>query len=124
MNTIQKRFLLFLGGCIPMRLAMVLLAKYIPLVYLPWMGYITLIMAFGFMYLYFTNQRQTGAETFGQPIWWRPFRIIHGLFYFIFSLLAIYKYANAYLILLFDTLIGLGLFLWHHYSEGNFQKLF
>ncbi len=100
MNTIQKRFLLFLGGCIPVRLAMVLLAKYIPLVYLPWM------------------------ETFGQPIWWRPFRIIHGLFYLIFSLLAIYKYANAYLVLLFDTLIGLGLFLWHHYTEGNFDKLF
>jgi len=48
MNTIQKRFLLFLGGCIPARLALVGLAKYLPNKYLPYLGYITLLMALGF----------------------------------------------------------------------------
>ena len=64
MNTIQKRFLLFLGGCIPARLALVGLAKYLPNKYLPYLGYITLLMALGFLYLYFTGSRKVGQETF------------------------------------------------------------
>jgi hypothetical protein len=123
MNTIQKRFLLFLGLCIPSRLALVGLAKYLPNKYLPYLGYITLIMAMGFLYLYFTGARKVGAETFGQPIWWSKFRIIHGLLYLIFSYYAINRYASAYLFLLYDTLIGLGLFLIYHYSVGDFNKL-
>jgi hypothetical protein len=123
MNTIQKRFLLFLGGCIPARLALVGLAKYLPNKYLPYLGYITLLMALGFLYLYFTGARKVGQETFGQPIWWSKFRIIHGLLYLVFSYYAINRYANAYLFLLYDTFIGLGLFLIHHYSVGSFNKL-
>ena len=120
----QKRFLLFLGGCIPSRLLLVGLAKYMPLVYLPYLGYMTLVMGLGFLYLYFTGERKVGAETFGHPIWWRNYRIIHGIFYLVFSYYAIHKYANAYLFLLYDTLIGLGLFLVHHYSMGDFIKLY
>jgi hypothetical protein len=123
MNTIQKRFLLFLGGCIPSRLALVGLAKYLPNKYLPYLGYITLLMALGFLYLYFTGSRKVGQETFGQPIWWSKFRIIHGILYLLFSFYAINGYANAYLFLLYDTFLGLGLFLIHHYSVGNFKKL-
>ena len=123
MNTIQKRFLLFLGLCIPSRLLLVALAKYMPNKYLPYLGYITLLMALGFLYLYITGTRKVGAETFGQPIWWSKFRIIHGLFYLLFSFYAINHYSSAYLILLYDTLIGLGLFLVHHYYAGNFNKL-
>ena len=123
MNHIQKRFLLFLGGCIPARLFLVALAKYMPNNYLRYLGFITLLMALGFLYLYFTGARKVGVETFGQPIWWNKFRIIHGLLYFIFSYYAINGYASAYLILLYDTLIGLVLFLIHHYSVGNFNKL-
>lgn len=123
MNTIQKRFLLFLGLCIPSRLALTGLAKYLPNKYLPYLGCITLLMALGFLYLYFTSSRKVGQETFGQPIWWSKFRIVHGLLYLIFSYYAINRCASAYLFLLYDTLIGLGLFLVHHYSAGNFNKL-
>lgn len=110
----QKRFLLFLGGCIPARLALTALAKYLPLQYLPYMGLVTLMIASGFLYLYFTGKRTSGLETQGAPIWWMKFRIFHGLMYLAFSLLAFNYYRNAYRILFVDTIIGLGLFLIHH----------
>jgi hypothetical protein len=81
-------------------------------------------MALGFLYLYFSGARKVGPETFGQPIWWNKFRIIHGILYLLFSFYAINRYANAYLFLLYDTLIGLALFLGHHYSVGDFNKLY
>ncbi len=115
MKDLQKRQLIFLGGCIPTRLALVGLAKYLPNKYLPYLGLVTLSIALGFIYLYFTGKRTVGPETLGQPIWWRPFRIIHGLFYLIFSILAFQRYNKAYIFLLIDTFIGLGLFLQHYY---------
>jgi len=124
MNSMQKRFLMFLGGCIPVRLFIVWLAKTSPLKYLPYLGYIALLPAFGMLYLYFTGKRTSGPETQGAPIWWVPFRIVHGLFYFFFAFFAIYKIANAYQFLLADVFIGLCLFLWHHYNKGDFKKLF
>ena len=83
MTPMQKRFLLFLGGCIPARLVLTALAKYLPLQYLPFLGLITLSIAIGFIYLYFTGKRTIGFETQGAPIWWSKFRIIHGLILFI-----------------------------------------
>ena len=124
MNAIQKRFLLFLCGCIPVRIAIVLLAKYTPLIYLPYLGYLALILAFGFLYLFFTGKRTTGIETQGAPIWWSKFRIFHGIFYLLFSIYAIKRISTAYQFLLADVCVGLGLFLWHHYTAGSFPKLF
>lgn len=124
MTPIQKRFVLFLGGCIPARLALTALGKYLPLPYLPYLGLITLAIAIGFLYLYFTGKRTSGLETQGAPIWWMKFRIIHGLMYLLFSFFAFNYIRNGYLILLADTLIGLVLFLIHHYQAGDFQTLF
>ena len=124
MNDIQKRFALFLGGCIPARVFIVFLAKNTPLRYLHYLGYIALIPAFGFLYLYFTGKRQTGLETQGAPIWWANFRILHGLLYLLFAFYAINKISSAYKILFLDVVIGLILFLWHHFINGNFKKLF
>ena len=114
MTPLQKRFIMFLGGCIPTRLALTALAKYIPPHYLPYLGLVTLAIAIGFLYLYFTGKRQTGPETQGAPIWWMKFRALHGLLYLLFSGLAFMRYKNAYIVLLVDTIIGLGLFLMHH----------
>lgn len=114
LTPLQKRFLFFFGGCIPSRLALTVLAKYSPPKYLPYLGFVTLIIAIGFLYLYFTGKRKTGFETQGAPIWWMKFRVIHGLLYLLFSGLAFMRYKNAYIVLLIDTLIGLGLFLMHH----------
>jgi len=116
LTPIQKRYLLFLGGCIPTRLALTALAKYISPQYLPYLGLVTLAIAIGFLYLYFTGKRQTGFETQGAPIWWMKFRIMHGLLYLLFSVLAFMRYKNAYIVLLVDTIIGLGLFLMHHHN--------
>lgn len=123
MKAIQKRFLLFLGGCIPARLFVVWLAKITPLNYLPYLGALALFPAIGFLYLFFTGKRQIGLETQGAPIWWAPFRLIHGLIYFGFAYAAIQQVAMAYQILLLDVCLGLGLFLWHHYTVGSFAQL-
>jgi len=120
MTPMQKRLLLFLGGCIPARLALTAIAKYLPLKYLPFLGILTLIIAIGFLYLYFTGKRTTGPETQGAPIWWMKFRIIHGLMYLLFSLLAFNYIRNAYRILFADTILGLVIFLIHHYQAGDF----
>jgi hypothetical protein len=124
MNDIQKRVLLFLGLCIPARFGLAILAKNIPIKYLHFVGYIGLLISLGFFYLYFSGRRNTGAETFGKPIWWKNFRIVHAFFYLMFAFYAIKKYANAYMFIIYDTLFGLGLFLWHHYTSGNFEKVF
>lgn len=124
MNAMQKRFLLFLGACIPSRLFIVWLAKKTPLNYLPYLGYLALLPAIGFLYLFFTGKRTSGLETQGAPIWWSRFRIIHGLLYLLFAYYAINQNKNAYQILLADVCLGLFLFLGHHYSAGNFPKVF
>jgi len=122
MNDIQKRFLLFLCGCILVRTILVIIAKNNQ-EYLPIMGYLALIPAFGFLYIYITNSRQTGPEVFNQKIWWNDLRPIHCLLYLLFGMLAIRKDKNSWVILLFDVIIGLLAFLHFHYTEGNFGKL-
>ncbi len=124
MNTIQKRFLLFLFGCIGTRLAFTLLARAISSSYLPYLGYIALLPVIGWFYIIFIGSRDTGAEVFGEKIWWKNLRIFHMILYATFAYLAINKNKDAWLILLVDTLFGLLLFLLHHYRGGNFKKLF
>ena len=116
MKNIDKRILIFLGACIPARIMLALLAKNISTKYLQYLGYITLIISFSFLYLYTTNKRLIGTETFGSPIWWAKFRIIHGLLYLLFSIYAIKQNTNAYLFLFIDTFIGLLLFINNHYN--------
>lgn len=123
MNNIQKRFLLFLCGCIPARLALAYLAKIIPLNYLPFMGYFTLIIAFGFIYIFLTGSRKSGPETFGEKIWWNNLRPIHALLYLIFTYYAFNKIRSAWIYLLYDVILGLISFLIFHYYNGDFQKI-
>jgi len=123
MKDIQKRFFLFLLLCIPIRIIFVLVAKTINKKYLPYCGYIGLIISIGFAYIYIFNKRKTGNETFGKKIWWNNLRPIHSLLYLIFAYLAINKKKTAYIPLLFDVIIGLISFLIYHYSIGSFVKL-
>ena len=120
MTPLQKRIALFLFGCIPTRLAFAAAAAYSPISYLPYLGLISLMISIGFLYLYFSGKRTTGPETQGAPIWWMPFRIIHGLLYLLFALLAFNKVKNAYIVLLIDTFIGLLLFINNHKSHLGF----
>jgi len=52
MNTIQKRFLLFLIGCIGTRFLFVYVAKNVDTQYLQYLGYLALLPAIGFFYIY------------------------------------------------------------------------
>lgn len=122
MNNIQKRFLLFLFGCILTRsLFVVISKKYID--YLPIMGLVALLPAIGFFTIYFNNSRQTGAEVFNEKIWWNNLRPLHGSLYLIFALMALNKNPNSWLVLLLDVIIGLTSFLYFHYKQNNFSKL-
>ena len=123
MNTIQKRFLLFLIGCIGTRSLFVYLAKNANTTYLPYMGYLALLPAMGFIYLFLTGSRKTGAEVFGDKIWWNDLRPIHGLLYLLFAYNAINKNNGAWVYLLVDVIIGVTSFLWFHYYNGDFSKL-
>lgn len=116
MNDIKlKRILLFLFGCIFLRLFFVYITKTISIQYLPLLGYIALLPAIGFSYIYFTGTRQTGPETFGQKIWWNNLRPIHSILYFLFAYFAITKQQDiAWKVLLLDVSIGLFAFTIFH----------
>ena len=123
MNIIQKRFLLFLIGCIGTRSLFVYLAKIANIHYLKYMGYLALLPAIGFVYLFVTGTRKTGPEVFGDKIWWNDLRPIHALLYFLFSYNAIIGNKFAWIYLLVDVIIGLISFLAFHYYNGDFKKL-
>jgi hypothetical protein len=123
MNDIQKRFLLFLIGCIGTRTLFVLLAKNAGPKYLPLLGYLALLPAIGFIYIYLTGSRKTGAEVFGGKIWWNDLRPFHALLYFLFAYNAINGNTNSWMYLLIDVVFGLLSFLIFHYRNGDFSKL-
>ena len=123
MNNLQKRFLMFLIGCIGVRSLFVIIAKYINTKYLKYLGYLALLPAIGFIYIYLTGSRKTGPETFGEKIWWNNLRPIHSMLYFLFAYNAINGNKQAWIYLLVDVLFGLISFLIHHYVNGDFFKL-
>jgi hypothetical protein len=120
MNHIQQRILMFLIGCIGVRSLFVIIAKYINTNYLKYLGYLALLPAIGFMYIFLTGSRKTGAETFGEKIWWNNLRPIHSILYFLFAYNAIIGNKQSWIYLLVDVLFGLISFLIHHYMKGDF----
>ena len=109
-----KKYLLFLIGCIGTRFVLVYIAKNISTQMLKYMGYLLLLPAIGFFYIYFTGIRKTGPEVFGDKIWWNSLRPIHGILYLLFSYNAIIGNHNAWIFLLVDVLFGLTSFLVYH----------
>ena len=123
MTDIQKRFLLFIIGCIGTRSLFVYLAKNAGPKYLPLLGYLALLPAIGFMYIYLTGSRKTGAEVLGDKIWWNNLRPIHSLLYLLFAYNAIIGNNKSWMYLLLDVIFGLVSFLVFHYKNGDFSKL-
>ena len=123
MNDIQKRFLLFLIGCIGTRALFVYVAKNTSAKYLQLLGYLALLPAIGFIYIYLTGSRKTGGEVFGEKIWWNDLRPIHSLLYFLFAYNAIIGNNKAWIYLLVDVIFGLSSFLIFHFKNGDFKKL-
>lgn len=123
-SSIQKRFMLFLGGCIPMRLLLVLLAKYGNKIILQVMGLFAIVIGLGFMIIYIGNYRKTGMETGGDVIWWNNIRPVHAFLYLFFAWSVFYGYTNkSWHILLLDVIIGLIAFIIFHLQQGNFKHL-
>jgi len=123
MNTIQKRFLLFLVGCIGTRSLFVYLAKTVNSTYLRYMGYLSIFPAIGFFYLFLTGSRKTGGEVFGYKIWWNNLRPVHGVLYSLFAYNAIRGNPGSWIYLFIDIIIGLSSFLTFHYYNNSFAKL-
>lgn len=99
------------------------LAKNANVTYLKYMGYLSILPAVGFFYLFLTGSRKTGPEVFGDKIWWNVLRPIHGLMYFLFAYNAINGDAFAWIYLLVDIVVGLVSFLLFHYYNDDFSKL-
>ena len=116
LTIIQKRFILFLIGCIGTRTFLAYMAKTYSS-YLPMMGYLAIIPAIGFIYIYATGSRQTGPEVFGDYIWWNDLRPIHAMLYIAFAYTAISRYSHAWMFLAADVMLGLISFLIHHYKN-------
>lgn len=141
MNEMQTRFLMFLLGCIPVRLLFVVLAYLLARnklsiwflnkknnkQYLRRLAYLAILPMLGFIIIWAFGLRKTGRETQGREIYWNFARPIHaGLYlFFILSVLGNNKMfvKNAYLWLLADVVIGLFIFFYYHYTHGNFKKL-
>jgi hypothetical protein len=112
-----KRMALFLIGCMGTRLALVRLAYVASVAYpalLPLMGALAILPAIGFFVIYFGGLRKTGAEVFGDRIWWNDLRPVHGLLYTLFAIMALSRQPQAWIVLLVDVAIGFTAFVVHH----------
>jgi hypothetical protein len=110
-------------GCIGTRSLFVLIAKNSSAAYLRYLGFLALLPAVGFAYIYLTGSRKRGEEVFGEKIWWNDLRPLHSLLYFLFAYNAIIGNKNSWIYLLIDVIIGLFSFLVFHYFNGDFSKL-
>ena len=109
----NTRISYFLLGCIPLRLFIFFLAKYIDKKYLKYFSIILFIQGISFLLLYFLNKRLTAPEAGGKT-WWAKYRLIHGGLYLISSIYAFQGKDITWVPLLIDVLFGLIIFILHH----------
>ena len=115
MNDLQKRWVMFLLGCIPTRFLLAYILSKLSQTHLKIAGTVLLLPAFGFLYIYITGLRKTGAETLGAPIWWNHLRPVHALLYLVSAIMALQGNKRAYMPIVIDTLFGLVAFTSHHF---------
>lgn len=120
MNSFQKRIMLFVIGCLGTRSLLVYLAKTLSPDFLQLMGYMAILPALGFLLIYFMGWRKTGAEVFGDKIWWNSLRPVHALLWAGFAVSAIQKSKSAWMFLLADVLLGASAFTYHHLAPKMF----
>tara|TARA_R100001163_G_C5068510_1_gene209045 strand:+ start:17099 stop:17452 length:354 start_codon:yes stop_codon:yes gene_type:complete len=112
---LQKRFILFIFGCLGTRLYLVYLAKLNDPSISKLLIALSLIFSVGFITIYAFNLRKTGLETLGSPIWWNHLRPFHALTFGLYSYLTYINYEKSWIILLFDTIVGAISFFNYHY---------
>jgi hypothetical protein len=116
MDNIQKRFILFLIGCMGSRFSLVYLSKTIKNpTFITLFGIFLIAIGTSFMVLFLNDCRKTGPEVFGGKIWWNSLRPIHSILYFSAGVMCLTGYYNnVWQVLLTDVSIGLLSFLYHH----------
>lgn len=111
MSTEKGRMLAFLLGCMGTRLGFAYIAAYkLPSAAQGWRtasALAALLLVAGWIYIYSTGARPTGAEA-GGPIWWNDLRPIHASFYAAFAVLILTRPELAYIPLVLDVLLGFG----------------
>lgn len=107
--------LLFLLGCLPVRLLLALFAYKVDEKYLPFLSVFLFAIGFSFIYLYVTNSRLKAPEAGGET-WWKNLRPVHGMLYIIAGLYSLKKNRASALILVIDAVFGLGAFINHSRS--------
>ena len=100
---------LFFGVCIPIRLLLVYLASTLNKNNLRFFGIFLLVIALGFLYLYFANKRLNAAEATGGVTWWSEYRLLHGLLYLCAAIYALQGKNTAWIPLLIDVGLGVSL---------------
>lgn len=106
--------LLFLFGCIPVRILLILLVRFLPQKYLPYISLIFLIISIGFLISY--NRRMKGVETNQKPIWWNNLRPIHSCLYLLTFIYTLYKKSYSWVPLTIDVCLGFISFIIHYIS--------
>lgn len=117
---VSNKYYNFLIGCIGLRIAIAIIAKKINKKYLPYMAYIALIPALGFLSIYLGDLRNSGFEAEG-AIWWNKLRPIHAIMYILFALYAYKGESWAWIVLLMDALLGLLFWFMRYYLKINFS---
>lgn len=102
--------LLFIFGCIPVRLLLAYLPQIIPMNYLPLLGLLISFMAIGMLFLFFTNSRLNAMEAGGKT-WWKNYRLLHGMLLLTAAFYLFRKQRIASIPLFLDVAIGTILFL-------------
>lgn len=115
----MNKTLLFLIGCLGTRLMLSLFAKNTTPERLQYLGYLALLPAIGFLYIYFNDLRKVGQEAQG-VIWWNKLRPVHGVLYLLFAIYAIKKENFAWVALALDTFIGFVVWYLHYYLHFQF----
>ena len=121
MNDFQKRFLMFIFGCIVVRSIIAYIAKVMNPEYLPYVAVIFLFGAIRFIYLFFTNP--TGPQFLGKDIWWNNIRPIHFVLYLAFAITAFMKLSYSWIFLALDVIVAFSSFIIFHYMNGDFSSL-
>lgn len=110
------RKVLFLLGCIGTRSLMTYLSSNINI--LPYIGVLYLIFSISISYIFIFGSEKADSQLqwLGEKkIWWNNLRPVHGLIWFLFSILAFTKYKYSWVVLAIDTLFGLGVWILHTY---------
>jgi hypothetical protein len=108
----------FLLGCIPTRLAIVVATMKASPKLLKAFSFIAGCVALGFWIIFMFGLRKSGLETNGKPIWWNALRPIHGS---LWGLAVYFAYhgdtSKVWKVLLVDVCLGLVSFTIHVLSK-------